>query len=965
MPAAARRMGSMLAKGLRSGALQAAVDSMEVDAAVDEQEQKAVEQAVEKTMEAFGEGDDDWSGELDFQEFIEAFRNKPKFVRKVHMATEMPEQELKDMTGDDLEKLFHALKDDKTDYSTKTTLTIQEFVNGLVLIRRAREAEKREEQAEEEEAILDNAYMDAAEAFEDTGILDGGGEMDLQQFADVLTDPDMVAKIQMATELPDHFFQTLTVEKLTDLFDQIDEDGGGTVSMQEWVQALVRIRQAIYVEEKAQEAEAKEEVAKFAEEIFEEGDEDWSGEFEQQEFIDAFSNNPRFLLKVALATGMDVDDLQAMDEDALQALFQAIDADASGKISFEEFIAGLVRIRLAVSKKKDKEDREEEAMVTLEAELDAQEAFADFSDYEDMDLHTFMEAMTDTDTLDKVCMATKLPLEYLQNLAEDEIRGLFEGIDTDCSGTVSMDEWVKALVGIRQSAHFAEKEEQRVLKQSQALAQAAYADADLALHGELTVEVFIKAFATAPKFVERVALAADIPIENLLNLTVDDLKDFFAGLDTDQGGTVDFDEFVRGLVQFRKTQYEALVEEGMLADETAMLGEAAFDSVTDADEMDIATFIKAFATNRSFLARVAQALDMPEDDLAALSSADLNQLFGDLDTDMSGTVSFDEFVRGLVEIRLSSRFQVSGEGGDDDEPTGPKPKQLSDELKSLPALDEAAKQRAAEVYAKYDPKGVGMIESTAKCVSALLQDLCLVVDERCAKGFIERAFVEPDLSWGFSLEDCEILYRLALASQPLWCKPLVRTKSAAEISGSEMRGQEERLREVFGKRAGARGAVDATQVGGLLGDIGLMDHAAYTPRFLDGFLEKRKPGPVRFPEVVDLCNATMDHMLLRAPHSEVKTCLSETLRANEALLIRKARPPINMMLPPLQAHGGHPGFLPFDAVGSPAHSLRRKKRWDKAEPSFSKGGAREIHSSSGGRGGMRRSASAPGMPAIF
>merc|ERR1719453_1013676 len=100
---------------------------------------------------------------------------------------------------------------------------------------------------------------------------------------------------------------------------------------------------------------------------------------------------------------------------------------------------------------------------------------------------------------------------------------------------------------------------------------------------------------------------------------------------------------------------------------------------------------------------------------------------------------------------------------------------------------------------------------------------------------MDRAFPGRDLSRGLLLEDCEVIYKVAVAAQPL--APSVLTKSATEsdLSLRHVVIQEEKLREIFVSRAGPSGSVHPEQVGAVLGDIGFTDTAIYTPRFLEDF----------------------------------------------------------------------------------------------------------------------------------
>merc|ERR1719163_1544810 len=126
-------------------------------------------------------------------------------------------------------------------------------------------AEMEAEAAEEdEEAVLDEAYMEAADAFDDA---DFGyeGELSLDQFMEAMKDPSVIEKISHATKISPEDLYNQTEESLMDFFRAIDTDFSGTVSFNEWVNALVKIRSDKFdqekIEEKEKEAEVQEAVA--------------------------------------------------------------------------------------------------------------------------------------------------------------------------------------------------------------------------------------------------------------------------------------------------------------------------------------------------------------------------------------------------------------------------------------------------------------------------------------------------------------------------------------------------------------------------------------------------------------------------------------------------------------------------------------------------------------------------------
>lgn len=150
-----------------------------------------------------------------------------------------------------------------------------------------------------------------------------------------------------------------------------------------------------------------------------------------------------------------------------------------------------------------------------------------------------------------------------------------------------------------------------------------------------------------------------------------------------------------------------------------------------------------------------------------------------------------------------------------------------------------------------------------KNVSKLLQEVYLVVDEIAAHKYIDRAFPKRDLSMGLNETDCEALYKVALQAQ-VWSRPLARKRSQEIGTVRDMQEQERSLRQVFARQAGSGdGVINEKEVARFLLDTGVTDNAGYTPRILDKFHANRKSGPVRFPEVAELCNTAISRVLYK------------------------------------------------------------------------------------------------------
>jgi len=256
----------------------------------------------------------------------------------------------------------------------------------------------------------------------------------------------------------------------------IDADpSDGFVSFEEWIKFLVEVRLDKYAEQKEEERMQKvieRALVLDAEDMFEEADEDWSGEFEFAEFQKAFRSNPRFLKKVALACDIEVSSLSGLSDEEIENLFAEFDIDRSGAISFEEFIKGLAKIRLVREKAKIEE--------------------------------------------------------------EDEF------------GTYGMDDFGP---------------EDTLLVALDDAEQIAYSAHEVFSNGkQLTCTQFIELFRTNPAFVRKIALAADLPAADLKSLEDNDLKAFFAELDQDLSGTMSFGEFIEGLKQLRHAREEQKAE---------------------------------------------------------------------------------------------------------------------------------------------------------------------------------------------------------------------------------------------------------------------------------------------------------------------------------------------------------------------------------------------------------------------
>merc|ERR1719247_910497 len=281
--------------------------------------------------------------------------------------------EISSMNDLDLE-----IKEEEVDTDFSGTISFDEFVNGLISIRLARETEIKEEEVAQMEEALDEAYMEAADAFDDASFGDYG-DLGLDEFIMAMKDTHVVGKVAHATHIPEHFLLGMERGQLEQLFVQVDTDMSGTVSFNEWVNFMVKVRKDIYKEEKAEEkmmvaemeAEAAEEEEKEAvldeaymeaADAFDDADFGYEGELSLDQFMEAMKD-PSVIEKISQATKISREDLYSQSEESLMDFFRAIDTDFSGTVSFNEWVNALVKIRSDTFDQEMIEEKEKEAEV--------------------------------------------------------------------------------------------------------------------------------------------------------------------------------------------------------------------------------------------------------------------------------------------------------------------------------------------------------------------------------------------------------------------------------------------------------------------------------------------------------------------------------------------------------------------------------------------------------------------------
>jgi len=583
-------------------------------------------------------------------EFVKAFKADPAFARKVAITTGLPQAMLKQLADADLTALFESLDADRSG-----TVSFEEFVAGLHEIRASNQEFKEMQDKLQEDAVLEAAVEEAVAAFESADFAHRG-ELTLEDFIEALTDPRCVMTCCQATHLPPEYFEGLSAKQLLSLFREIDTDHSGTISFSEWVECLVRTRLTLYSEQKAAEDEAVAEVMRHAEAALEEGDEDFSGEFSIQEFMNSFKYNPRFLRKVSLATGYSIEDFRGIPDNELQELFFALDTDGSGNISFEEFVTGLVQIRMARQEAVAQEDAQEEAYEMEKSFSQLAEAFAeaDFKYQGELGINDFMEALSDPMLVERISKATGLDPAWLFTLSTDQMVDMFKEIDTDSSGTISFTEWITALMQVRQATFaeqkaFEKEETDAVIK----LAEEAMDEGDDNFSGEFDLREFVTSFKHNPRFIRKVSVATGLPVDQIKALTQDDVVELFHYLDKDESGTVSFDEFVKGLVEIRvenkaaRAQEEAIEEQEVL-DNAVMDAYDAFSEIEG--DLDLEGFGKALR-NPDVVRKVISATQVPEDFFDNMEDWRIRELFDTMDTDGNGTISFQEWITSMVETR--------------------------------------------------------------------------------------------------------------------------------------------------------------------------------------------------------------------------------------------------------------------------------------------------------------------------
>lgn len=307
---------------------------------------------------------------------------------------------------------------------------------------------------------------------------------------------------------------------------------------------------------------------------------------------------------------------------------------------------------------------DEEAII--EAEIDAENhamAAYEFFSGGQLTCESFKETFkSNTVFVRKMALAADIPSQDLAALSDEELEGLFGMLDADGSGGMSFDEFVDGLVQFRVSRETQKQQEehenkQAMLEEAAEKAMNAFENANFGADTELDLKSFIEAFLD-PIVAKQVQQATGLPAVWFDTLDNDSLTDIFHQIDDNGNGTVSFKEWVSFLVQVRLEKYEEQKEdermEKEIEREMAQEMEDAFDDLDEwmTGEFTLADFQNAFRSNVRFVRKVASACDIPYDSLSTLSDEELEQLFSEFDLDSSGTITFEEFIKGLAKIRL-------------------------------------------------------------------------------------------------------------------------------------------------------------------------------------------------------------------------------------------------------------------------------------------------------------------------
>lgn len=445
------------------------------------------------------------------------------------------------------------------------------------------------------------------------------------------------------------------------------------------------------------------------------------------EFIKTFQTDEKLLRKVALTAQVPVEALKSIKEADLRTWFKDMDQDGDNMLSFDEFIEGIVKMQEEIKANDTKSAKiaifqkgrnsliaglKDGSLEKVVNEMEEQKRLI-AAELEDLNIQSMELSIpdfinmfrTNEKLLNKVALATDMSKEDLKNIDDNDMNKWFVEMDTDNSGTLSFDEFVDGIATIREKLRKGEKlalfakgrksliaglrdgSLERVVQEMEEKKRQVAEELGESFE-ELETDKFIEKFRSDKKLVAKVAEQTGIDLDILNGLDDAKLKVWFKQMDEagDNNGKLSFDEFVEGIVTIREEQKKdetktaklALFQKGRkslisglkdgtlekvvaeMEEKKAMVAKQfeGFEKM----ELTIPEFIKVFRKNQNLVMKVSVATGMHVEDLNALNDETMQEWFTEMDADKSGTLSFDEFVEGIVKIRED---QLATEGKDE------------------------------------------------------------------------------------------------------------------------------------------------------------------------------------------------------------------------------------------------------------------------------------------------------------
>eukprot|EP00435_Cladocopium_sp_Y103_P032314 s106_g8.t1 len=216
----------------------------------------------------------------------------------------------------------------------------------------------------------------------------------------------------------------------------------------------------------------------------------------------------QFVRKVALVTGFEEQILRSIPAEEHGLLWFALvcfgllwfalvqwDTDSTGKISFDNFIQGVYQMRYRIKALQAQAAHDEEQYVLADSVKRAKDAFdkAGKKGKDQLSLEDFIEALSNTDMLQRISAATELPVTFFESLSAGSLLDLFKQVDACMS-----------------SYYERKTEEQEAMDAVREHAED--------WNGEFDFMEFVTAFKTNSRFLRKVSLATSIPVQELRTL---------------------------------------------------------------------------------------------------------------------------------------------------------------------------------------------------------------------------------------------------------------------------------------------------------------------------------------------------------------------------------------------------------------------------------------------------------------